>query len=81
MQNNKDVSVIGFDNISSGFYAETVLTTIDSKQKEVCAAAWELLKQKIDNPYKCKRCNKTINAELIVRQSVSKFKNNKEITL
>lgn len=73
-----DVSVIGFDNISSGYYAETALTTIDSKQKEVCAAAWELLKQKIDNPYKCKRYNKIINAELVVRESVSKFKTNKK---
>lgn len=66
-----DISVIGIDNIAPGRYTETSLTTIDSNPQAVCAVAWDILKEKIQNPYLSTRTNVKINAKLIVRETVS----------
>lgn len=66
-----DISVIGIDNIALGRYTETSLTTIDSNPKAVCSVAWDILKEKIQNPYLSTRKNVKINAKLIVRETVS----------
>lgn len=66
-----DVSVIGMDNINTGEFADTSLTTIDSNPEEVCAIAWNLLTKKIKNPYLCTKSNVKINAKLIVRETTS----------
>ena len=67
----KDISVIGMDNINTGKYIDTSLTTIDSKPAEVCTAAWNILNEKIKNPYLCTKKNLKINAKLIVRETTS----------
>lgn len=66
-----DVSVIGMDNINTGKYAETSLTTIDSNPEEVCTAAWNLLNKKIKNPYLSGK-KEIINAKLIIRESIAR---------
>lgn len=66
-----DVSVIGMDNINTGKYADSSLTTIDSNPEEVCTAAWNLLQEKIKNPYFFAK-KETINAKLIVRESIAR---------
>ena len=66
-----DVSVIGMDNINTGKYADTSLTTIDSNPEKVCAIAWNLLTEKIKNPYLCTKRDVKINAKLIVRETTS----------
>ena len=66
-----DVSVIGMDNINFGEFADTSLTTIDSNPEKVCAIAWNLLTEKIKNPYLCTKRNVKINAKLIVRKTTS----------
>lgn len=66
-----DVSVIGMDNINTGKYADTSLTTIDSNPEEVCATAWNLLKEKIKNPYLFGKKD-IINAKLIIRESIAR---------
>lgn len=65
-----DVSVIGMDNINTGKYADSSLTTIDSNPEEVCTAAWNLLQEKIKNPYFFAK-KETINAKLIIRESIA----------
>ena len=66
-----DVSVIGMDNINTGKYAETSLTTIDSNPEQVCTAAWNLLNKKIKNPYLSGK-KEIINAKLIIRESIAR---------
>lgn len=66
-----DVSVIGMDNINTGKYADTSLTTIDSSPEEVCTAAWNLLNEKIKNPYLSGKKD-IINAKLIIRESIAR---------
>ena len=66
-----DVSVIGMDNINTGKYAETSLTTIDSNPEQVCTAAWNLLNEKIKNPYLSGK-KEIINAKLIIRESIAR---------
>lgn len=66
-----DVSVIGMDNINTGKYADTSLTTIDSNPEEVCTVAWNLLKEKIKNPYLSTKKD-IINAKLIIRESIAR---------
>lgn len=66
-----DVSVIGMDNINTGKYTDTSLTTIDSNPEKVCTIAWNLLTEKIKNPYLCTKRNVKINAKLIVRETTS----------
>lgn len=59
------------DNINSGKYAETALTAIDSNAKTVCITAWNMLKEKIRNPYLCTGQNVTVDAKLIVRETMA----------
>ena len=66
-----DVSVIGMDNINTGKYAETSLTTIDSNPEQVCTAAWNFLNEKIKNPYLSGK-KEIINAKLIIRESIAR---------
>ena len=66
-----DVSVIGMDNINTGKYADTSLTTIDSNPEQVCTAAWNLLNEKIKNPYLSGK-KEIINAKLIIRESIAR---------
>ena len=66
-----DVSVIGMDNINTGKYTDTSLTTIDSNPEQVCTAAWNLLNEKIKNPYLSGK-KEIINAKLIIRESIAR---------
>ena len=66
-----DVSVIGMDNINTGKYADTSLTTIDSNPEQVCMAAWNILNEKIKNPYLSGK-KEIINAKLIIRESIAR---------
>ena len=66
-----DVSVIGMDNINTGKYTDTSLTTIDSNPEQVCTAAWNLLNKKIKNPYLSGK-KEIINAKLIIRESIAR---------
>lgn len=66
-----DVSVIGMDNINTGKYAETSLTTIDSNAEIVCMESWNMLKEKIRNPYLCTHKCITVYAKLIIRETVA----------
>lgn len=67
-----DISVVGIDNINTGQYTETSLTTIDTNPKEVCFTAWNILRKKMKNPYFQSRKNIVIEAKLIVRESISR---------
>ena len=66
-----DISVIGMDNINTGKYTDTSLTTIDSNPEQVCTAAWNLLNEKIKNPYLSGK-KEIINAKLIIRESIAR---------
>lgn len=68
----EDVSVVGFDNINTGHYTETTLTTIDTNPREVCMAAWDILKEKLKNPYFQSRKSIEIESRLIIRESVGR---------
>ena len=64
------MSVIGIDNLNTGKYTETSLTTMDARTDEVCMAAWNMLQEKMKNPYR--HCpNVLLHAKLIVRESVA----------
>lgn len=76
-----DISVIGMDNINTGKYAETSLTTIDSNPEEVCAAAWGILKEKIKNPYFQSQKNIVIDSKLIIRESICRCNNISDLTI
>lgn len=67
----EDISVIGIDNVPTGSYTQTTLTTIDTNPDEVCMIAWDLLQKKMENPYYISRQNIVIHARLIRRQSVA----------
>ena len=68
----EDISVIGYDNISTGEYTQTTLTTVDTNPYEVCLVAWDLLQNKLKNPYFRSRQSIIIEPELILRDSVAK---------
>lgn len=70
-----DVSVVGIDNINTGKYTEPSLTTMDSNPKEVCTAAWNILKEKIKNPYFQSRKNIVIDSKIIIRESIGRCNN------
>jgi len=67
-----DISVIGIDNISFAKYMGIPLTSVDTNPKEVCMIAWDLLQKKMESPYYSSTQNITINAKLVVRESVGK---------
>lgn len=69
----EDISVIGIDNIKSAEYAETSLTTIDTKNEEICAIAWDLMLKKLENKYYKSRQNVIIKPKLIIRESIRKI--------
>lgn len=70
----EDFSVIGMDNIDTAEYIDTTLTSIDSNTEEICKTAWDLLEKKQKNKFY--RTNKeiSINARLVIRESVSYVK-------
>lgn len=68
----EDVSVIGFDNIATGEFAQTTLTTIDTNPQELCMVVWDLLQKKLKNPYFRSRQTIVIETNLILRDSVAK---------
>ena len=70
----EDISVIGIDNITSSQYAETSLTTIDTKPSDICSIAWDLLQKKLKNKYYRINQNITVKPRLIIRESIGKAK-------
>ena len=70
----EDIEVIGFDNIATGEYAQTTLTTIDTNPQELCMVVWDLLQKKLKNPYFRSRQTIVIETNLILRDSVAKPK-------
>lgn len=68
----EDVSVVGIDNISSGKYTETSLSSIDSHPSEVCRTAFDLLQKKLKNPYFRAKQKILIQSQFIIRESIAK---------
>lgn len=64
-----DFSVIGMDNIRMAQYLEHSLTTIDCRINETCAAAWELMKKKLKNPYYTPEKSQVVTGKLIIRET------------
>lgn len=64
-----DFSVIGMDNIRMAQYLEHSLTTIDCRINETCAAAWELMKKKLKNPYYMPEKSQVVTGKLIIRET------------
>ena len=69
----EDVSVVGIDNITTSEYAETSLTTIDTKVDEICGIAWDLMMKKLENKYYKSKQNVIIKSKLIIRESIRKI--------
>ena len=69
----EDVSVIGIDNISTSEYTKPTLTTIDTKPREVCQIAWELLQKKMQSSGYGVRQTVAIHPRLILRDSVARI--------
>lgn len=72
----EDFSVIGADNINTSEFMPSALTTIDSNPDEICAIAWELLEKKQKNKFYSLNKKITIKCRLIIRESVTKVKEN-----
>ena len=68
-----DMSFIGIDNISTSEYTKPTLTTIDTKPREVCLVAWELLERKMQNSGFGVRQTIEIQTGLILRESVTRI--------
>lgn len=74
----EDVSVIGYDDINISKYLETSLSSINSNYIVACKMAVDMIFQKMKNQYMMfNRETKTIEAELHIRESVSKPKKDK----
>lgn len=69
----QDISIIGIDNISTSEYTKPTLTTIDTKPREVCQIAWELLQKKMQNSGYGVRQTIVIQTKLIPRDSVTQI--------
>ena len=69
----EDISVIGIDNITTGKYAQTSLTTIGVDTESICALACDILQKKLKNPYYKTHEKTNIKGELIIRESVKKI--------
>ena len=72
LQVPQDVSVIGIDNISTSEYTKPSLTTIDTKPREVCEIAWDLLQKKMQTSGYGVRQTIVIEPKLILRDSVAR---------
>ena len=68
----EDVSIISYDNVSTGEYAQIPLSTVDTNPYEMCLVTWELLQKKMKNPYFRSRQSIISEPELILRDSVAK---------
>lgn len=69
-----DISVIGIDNVAESEYTETSLSTIDLSPREVSQITYDVLKKKLKNPYFRTRQSIVINAQLVLRESISNAK-------
>ncbi|MBR5539010.1 MAG: substrate-binding domain-containing protein, partial [Clostridia bacterium] len=70
----EDVSVVGIDNISTSEYAETSLSTIGCNPREVSHIVYNLIKEKLKNPYFRSKQEIMINAQFILRESIGDAK-------
>ncbi len=69
-----DISVVGIDNVSQSEYADTSLSSMDSRPSEVCQIVYDLLEKKMKNPYFKSRQNIKISTQFIIRESVARKK-------
>lgn len=65
-----DISVIGINDIPSAVYGEVELTSIRIDVHDLCAAAIEPLKKKMDNVYAFSRETISVKSKLVIRNSV-----------
>jgi LacI family transcriptional regulator len=63
-----DVAVVGCDGIEEGEYLTPTLTTIAQPTGEMCAAAWEFMRRRLEDPA-CPMQHRTLTARLTVRES------------
>ncbi|MBO5272983.1 MAG: LacI family DNA-binding transcriptional regulator [Clostridia bacterium] len=71
----KDVSVVGFDNVDRCEWSDPPLTSIDFNPRIIADAAATLLMECVKYPEATTRCV-TLDANLIIRQSVAHLKDN-----
>ena len=68
-----DVSVMGINDIGMSRYAQTPLATMGVDADEVCRVVFEILQNKLKNPYYKEMQKIQIKNELIIRQSIRRL--------